>query len=166
MGWNVSVYTYPWSIINTTSMPLRRSLGSSASNYVKSGFSDPVDFATNWSLIDCRMPKLCQGSGSGQKDLDPNGQGSVSQVYGPIKHVFLHKNHVKSKFVVHCGNLRKVVLNLPSSTMVPKKFDYTKLWQFRHYTRWCVLAVHAMDVRSLAYRSRHSAICQWIRSRA
>jgi hypothetical protein len=45
---------------------------------LKSGFSDPADFASTQSPMDCDLPKLFQGSGSEQKDLDPTGLGSVS----------------------------------------------------------------------------------------
>jgi hypothetical protein len=62
---------------------------SSASIDIKSGFKDPADFAITRSLIDCELSKLFQGSGSEQKDPDPNGLGSISltyTVYGSMHH--------------------------------------------------------------------------------
>jgi hypothetical protein len=84
---------------------------------------------------------------------------TCTYLYGPIIHVCLQqqqKTNVKSKFVFHCG---KSAICQVRAAMVPDKFDVINLLQFAQKIRWRVLAARAILVvlRTLAYRSRHSA---------
>jgi hypothetical protein len=80
-------------------------------------------------------------------------------------YVCQNKNDLKIKVCFPLWHLHKVSRYLPSLRYDgPRKFDVIKLWQFTQNIRWRELAVCAMVMRPLAYRSRHSAICQWMRS--
>jgi hypothetical protein len=54
---------------------------------VKSEFSDPADFATTRSPIDCEL----QGSGSDQKDPIPTGLESIS-----LKWIYAHYTYISA----------------------------------------------------------------------
>jgi hypothetical protein len=80
---------------------------------VKSGFSNLADFATTRSPIDCELPKLFQGSGSEQKDLNLTGLGSVS-----LSRIQAHHTYISAIYHRKNWSLFFTVASRPPFSMI------------------------------------------------
>jgi hypothetical protein len=135
------LFTYPHTTLfkrDNIGKGLQDTLGD-----VKSGFSDPADFATTRSPIDCELPKLFQESGSEQKYKKTTRTG----IRIPIKYLFLQYIIVKIKFVYPMASqaLFSTIFQNPTSNG-PRKMWCYKVVAVRVKTCLRTLAAERLQV--------------------